>query len=124
VMKCQGASLAVIEKRPMPMNDLGESEALLNWIRKEASLAEDGGSAEEDPPVQMDPECPKGQWWHLRGQRCVDNKCRGGNKMRNVDTGECIRKSGRKYNSSPIYYFSRSSLRRFIPHRMYRGMGK
>ncbi len=44
-----------------------------------------------------DNKCLPGFWWHLRGERCVPEKCLGGNKFRDRDTGECIRKSWRKF---------------------------
>ncbi|OXA37670.1 uncharacterized protein LOC110862339 [Folsomia candida] len=72
-----------------------------------------------DDEIDIDYEdiCQAGFWWHLRGHRCVPVKCLGGNKLRDPATGECIRKSRRKFNKSPRNYFSRmSSHRRFVPN--------
>lgn len=44
---------------------------------------EDGGYDEEEEEV----ECPPGQWYHIRGQRCVPQVCVGGNRFRDITTG-------------------------------------
>jgi len=45
---------------------------------------------DEDSDDDEDQECPTGQYWHIRGRRCVPFRCRGGNQYRDSATGQCI----------------------------------
>jgi hypothetical protein len=65
-----------------------------------------GDSSEEE-------ECANGYWFHIRGRRCVPNRCIGGIKFRNRDTGDCIIRQD--YIKFAALDHNARGFRRFVP---------
>jgi hypothetical protein len=59
---------------------------------------DDGSDDDED-----EKECPDGEFWNIRGRRCVPLRCRGGNQYRDKETGQCVIGSLQQFAANNVH---------------------